>query len=272
MKIRALSWNVEHFRDGSKIESVANLILAEDPDVFALYEIENLNVLALMRYYFPQFTFQITDGPETQEILVGYRPQQDMQVAFTQKREFKVYNPSLRPGALLTLCSQDKYLNMLFLHTDSGTDAPAFGNRAEMFGKILKIKDAIDKVAGAGKGNLIATGDFNTMGLFFPTTRKADEAVAAAREIQALDDSSSKSGMSLRTKEHEATWTNGSKQSALDHVLASDSVTFTDLGVRTDGPPYQVAVRGWHQLSGDEREAFISQISDHCALVFEVEI
>lgn len=40
MAIRVLSWNVEHFRDGSKISAVAEHIKKHDPDVFALYEVE----------------------------------------------------------------------------------------------------------------------------------------------------------------------------------------------------------------------------------------
>jgi endonuclease/exonuclease/phosphatase family metal-dependent hydrolase len=272
MNIRVLSWNVEHFKDNSKIDAVVALIQAENPDVFALYEVEKMDILTLMQDHFPTFTFQITDGPEKQEILVGYRALNNTQAMFTQKREFKAYNPYLRPGALLTLCKQGEYLNFLFLHTDSGTDAPAFGNRAEMLEKVSKLKKSIDKIAGDTNGNLVVTGDFNTMGLFFPTSKKSDESVAASREIQALDESSSKSNMSLRVKEFDATWSNGSKQSDLDHVLASNSLAFKDLGTRIDNQQsFQVAVRGWQQLSGTKRKNFIDTISDHCALVFEVQ-
>jgi hypothetical protein len=271
MDIRVLSWNVEHFKDNSKMNAVVALIQAQNPDIFALYEVEKLDILSLMRNSFPDFTFQITDGPQAQEILVGYRMLANTQAVFTQKREFKVYNPYLRPGALLTLRKQNKYLNLLFLHTDSGTDAPAFGNRAEMVGKVLKVKKSIDGITGDTDGNLVVTGDYNTMGLFFPTSKKADESVAAAREIQALDDSGAKVNMSLCVKESDATWTDGSRQSDLDHVLANNSLAFNNLGTRTDGQPFQVAVRGWQQLSGSKRTEFIEKISDHCALVFEVQ-
>jgi hypothetical protein len=271
MDIRVLSWNVEHFKDSSKMSDVTGLIQAENPDIFALYEVEKLDVLSLMQNSFPDFTFQITDGPESQEILVGYRALTNTQAVFTQKREFKAYNPYLRPGALLTLRTQSSYLNILFLHTDSGTDAPAFGNRAEMFGKILKVKKSIDGITGTANGNLVVTGDYNTMGLFFPKPKKANEAVPAAREIQVLNESGTEFNMSLRTKELDSTWTNGSKQSDLDHVLASNNLVFKNLGMRPDGQSYQVAVRGWHQLSGNKRKQFIEKISDHCALVFEVQ-
>ena len=72
-------------------------------------------------------------------------------------------------------------------------------------------------------------------------------------------------------KEFDSTWTNGKIQSNLDHVLASSGVKFKNLGVRTtDGVAYQVAVRGWHQLTGANRANFIGSVSDHCALQCEI--
>lgn len=269
MTLRILSWNVEHFKGGSKVEPVADLIKKANPDVFALYEVEHLNVLQLMRDHFPTFSFQITDGPEVQEILVGYRNASAYQATFTQKREFKAHNPALRPGAMLTLRRQNKYLNLLFLHTDSGTDAAAFGNRDEMFEKVWKAKTAIDKMSGVD-GHLIVTGDLNTMGLFFPTKAKKNEAVSADREIQVLSEVAAKSKMVMLDKEFDLTFNNNTLISNLDHVLASDRLSFKNLGTRTDGTPFQVAVRGWQQLSGADRKKFINDVSDHCALIMEV--
>ncbi len=269
MALRILSWNVEHFKGGSKVEPVADLIKKANPDVFALYEVENLDVLQLMRTHFPTFSFQITDGPEVQEILVGYRNMNTYQATFTQKREFKAYNPALRPGAMLTLRRQNKYLNLLFLHTDSGTDAAAFGNRAEMFDKIWKVKEAITKMSGID-GHLIVTGDFNTMGLFFPTKSKKNEAVPADREIHVLGETAVQSKMVMLDKEFDITWNNNTLASNLDHVLVSDQLSFKKLGTRADGTPFHVAVRGWQQLSGADRKKFINDVSDHCALIMEV--
>ena len=45
MALRVLSWNVEHFRSGGRVKAVADHINRHDPDVFALYEVENLGVL-----------------------------------------------------------------------------------------------------------------------------------------------------------------------------------------------------------------------------------
>ena len=44
---------------------------------------------------------------------------------------------------------------------------------------------------------------------------------------------------------------------------------FADFGTRA-GEPYQVRVRGWNQLSGQERWDFISTVSDHSALYAEI--
>ena len=239
--MRLLSWNVEHFKNGTKIKPVADLIKKANPDIFALYEAENLDVLSLMRDHFSTYSFHITDSPEVQEVLVGYRTNSTYQATFTQKREFNAYNPSLKSGALLTLRKQQQYLNLLFLHTDSGTDAPAFGNRAEMFDKVWKLKEAIDRLAGSG-GHLIATGDFNTMGLYFPTKSKRNEAVLADWKIALLGDAAKKAKLSLITKEFDPTFNNGSLESNLDHVLAREELTLKSLGKRADDTPFHVAV------------------------------
>lgn len=269
MAIRVLSWNVEHFRDGSKISAVAEHIKKHDPDVFALYEVENINVLELMREHFPKHTFHITDGPESQEILVGLRVSSSYQATFVQKREFKAFNPKLRPGASLTLRKGNAYLNFLFLHTDSGTDAAAFGNRAEMFDKVWRMKSAIDKLAE--QGHLIVTGDLNTMGMYFPKPTKKNLAVGADREVEVLGELASKVGMVRLVKEFDDTFCNERLTSDLDHVLASEGLKVRNLGTRSDGGKFQVQVDGWQQLSGTQRSNFIRNVSDHCALVFTVD-
>lgn len=269
MALRVLSWNVEHFRSGGKVKAVADHIKGHDPDVFALYEVENLGVLELMRDHFANYSFHLTDGPEVQEILVGYKGSSRYQATFVQKREFKAYNPSLRPGACLTLRKDSVYLNLLFLHTDSGTDAAAFGNRSEMFDKVWSMKATIDKMAETG--HLVVTGDFNTMGLYFPRPAKKNLAVAAAREIEVLGTAGSKASMTLLAKEHSLTFSNGTLESDLDHVLASNGLGVKTLGTRADGVKYQVAVSGWQQLSGALRDDFLNNVSDHCALVFDLD-
>lgn len=272
MGFSVLSWNVEHFKgNGDRIKRVADHIKAQDPDVFALFEIENLNLLDLIRNHFSGYDFHITDGPETQEIMVAHRKDKFEQVIFTQKREFQAYNPHLRPGALLSVIFGGKFYNMLFLHTDSGTTAPDFGNRAEMFEKIWSLKKALDKRSQPNPSNLIVMGDLNTMGLQFPTKKKKDQRVSEAGEIEALRSFAGGKKIAMPVKEFDLTFNNGSLISNLDHALVSVELPLEKLGTRQDtGEDYFVTVRGWQQLQGDEQKTFIETISDHCSLFLKV--
>jgi len=266
-----LSWNVEHFKGGeARTQKIADHIKNQNPDIFGILEVEKIDVLGLMQNHFPDYDFNITDGPQTMEIIVAHRRGIFDQVVFTQKREFDAFNPRLRPGALLSVRLESDFYNVLFLHTDSGTTAPDFGNRQEMFEKIESLKKAIDKISEESGGRLIVLGDLNTMGLSFPTRRKSDLRVSADQEIKALNDAGGKIGMSLLPKEFSQTFNNGTLLSDLDHVLASDNLTFTEQGATSNGNPFVVNVRGWQQLSGAARKKFIAEISDHCSLFVEI--
>lgn len=228
--------------------------------MFAILEVEGVNVPDLMQNRFPDYDFDITDGPQSMEIIVAHRRGKFDQAAFTQKREFKAFNPRLRPGALLTVRLGATFHNMLFLHTDSGTAAPDFGNRQEMFEKIESLKRSIDRLANDGEGRLLVMGDLNTMGLWFPTRRRSDLRVSAEDEITALGKESSKVGMSLIPKDADKTFNNGRFISDLDHVLASDNLSIAE----------PVAVRGWNQLNGAAQKKFIKEVSDHSSLLITV--
>jgi endonuclease/exonuclease/phosphatase family metal-dependent hydrolase len=272
MKFSILCWNVEHFKaSDQRVEKVADHIKQHDPDVFALLEVESLDVLDLMRHSFPEYNFSITDGPQRQEILAGYRRDKFGQVIFTQKREFKAFNPSLRPGALLTLLVGDRYYNLLFLHTDSGTNAPDFGNRTEMFEKIWKLKSALDKKPPGKDGRLVVMGDLNTMGLQYPKPDPRRPTVMPEAELNALSYLADKVNMQILTKEFDKTFNNGSLEADLDHVIASANLRFSPLGERPDGTKFFVRISGWQQLANAKRKDFIANISDHCALYVEVE-
>src|SRR5688500_17267931 len=149
MPFSFMSWNVEHFRatPDTQMRSarVAAHIRAQDPDVFGLFEVETLDVIQLMQFEFPDYTFGITDGPQSQEILIGWRNGTFEQASFTQKREFDAHNEHLRPGALLSGRMGTVYYNLLYLHTDSGPDAAAFGNRFEMCDRGWKLRIALDR-------------------------------------------------------------------------------------------------------------------------------
>ena len=272
-----MAWNVEHFKGGTaRLNKVVKHIENQDPDVFALFEIEKFDVQTLMEEKFPTYDFNLTDGPQSMETLVGHRHGVFQQAVFTQKREFKAFNPSLRPGALLSVKHSGNFYNLLFLHTDSGTGAPDFGNRQEMFGKINKMRKRLNDIASDSNGRLVVLGDLNTMGLFYPTRRRSDQLVTGAEEIKALNKSSAKVEMSIVAKEFSDTFNNGKTGSRklisdLDHVIISDEIQLNSLGTLADGSDWFVNVKGWQQLSGNAQKKFIDDISDHCSLLIEID-
>jgi hypothetical protein len=271
MPFSILSWNIEHFQGGAaRLEKAVAHIKAQKPDVFGLLEIEGADVKALIEGNFPGYDFAITDGAEVQEILVGWRRAAFTQAVFSQKREFKAFNPSLRPGALLTVRHGARLFDLLFLHTDSGRTAKDFGNRHEMFEHLFKLKLKIDEREG-GQGRLVVLGDFNTMGLGFPFDRKKDERVTEPSEISGLAELAAKVGMRILAKSHAETWSNssGSMTSELDHVMASEAVSFKKL-TASGGAACDVVVKGWVELSGAARKKFIAELSDHSSLYAEV--
>jgi hypothetical protein len=271
MKFSLLSWNVEAFKGSeSQLSNVAAHINFLNPDVFGFFEVQNVNIIALISDHLPEYDYSLTDGPENKEILVGVRRGKFQQSIFTQKREFKAYNPSLRPGALMSLSLASEFYNILFLHTDSGTEAPSFGNRSEMFDKIWSVKKALDKKSpGGAESKFIVLGDLNTMGLQFPLRKKADTRVSEMDEIKALEAIALKQDMVLLPKEFVSTFNNGKFTSNLDHVLATNNVAFRQFGLIQD-QPFFVRVTGWQQLQGNARKTFIDTISDHCSLYCEI--
>ena len=111
-----VSWNVEHFKkEDDRVARVVDLVNAQRPDVFALYEVEGKVVFDALTRRMPGYTFHITEGEAVQEILVGVRS--NMTAFFTQRLAFKSRVSSLRPGALLTLTVASKHYPILFLHT-----------------------------------------------------------------------------------------------------------------------------------------------------------
>jgi endonuclease/exonuclease/phosphatase family metal-dependent hydrolase len=171
-----------------------------------------------------------------------------------------VGNTRLRPGGLLSVLERkaDTFTNLLFLHTDSGTDAVAYSNRQKMFMKVWSLKRALEQLPEQqGRARLIVLGDLNTMG--------KKKGPSGADEIALLQTQAARHNMRMLQKSHDVTWAGGSMTSNLDHVLASD-----DLKFKIQRASAEVLVDGWVQRTGTARTNFVKNISDHCLLYAEV--
>ena len=72
--LRVVSWNVEHFKgDQARTGRVVDVLKSQNPDIFALYEVEGAKVFPALTSRMPEFTFHITEGRQVQEILVGVK-------------------------------------------------------------------------------------------------------------------------------------------------------------------------------------------------------
>lgn len=264
------SWNVEHFKDDpSRIDRVVSFIAAQNPDILALYEVESRHVFASVTAKFPGYTFQITEGEQSQEILVGVRS--SLSAFLTQKLEFKSGTTSMRPGLLATITVQGMSYCVLFLHLASSNEPRGFGLRDDMAQRAIKFRKILDKAAG-GKANYLFLGDLNTMGLEYPYQKDID----VLTELKKWDTRAARYyDMRRLMKSHDASWSNGSgssiPDSSLDHVYAANHLKFK-LFKRFDGTLAEVDVRGWtNQTTPAAKDKWIRDYSDHSLLYLEVQ-
>ncbi len=273
------SWNVEHFGKTKKnstspnkpIAPIIDYLAAQQADVVAVYEVVGKMVFREVMEKMPGYQFHITEGPQSQEILVGVK--KSISCFFTQKTTFKSGASMLRPGALLTIIVDDVPYPLLFLHLKSLSIPKGFGLRDDMTERAMKFKKVLDrahKKSGlSGESNLIFLGDLNTMGMNLTYSEKD---ISAEEEIARLSKrlSSKTVKMSILPKTVEATYWPGSNSKYpignLDHVAAADHLTFKDF----NGSP--VSVRGWvEEDESTARDEWAEKYSDHALLYFEVE-
>ena len=269
------SWNVEHFKDdptGARIARVIDFVKAQDPDVFGLYEVEGATIFNALVTKLPNYTFQITEGLETQEILVGVK--KTLTAFITQKTEFRSGTTHMRPGQLVTITRGGDHYALLFLHLSSGSDPRGMGLRDDMLERAFEFRKVLDASAGAnGRANYLFLGDQNTMGLEYPF----DRGIEAAIELKKWDRYAARAKIRMRrlVKTHDASWFNGSTSSIppsnLDHVFASDHLKFRVFRRPADGGDAEVAVRGWvDQPTPAKKDDWIAKYSDHSLLYFEI--
>jgi len=269
-KFTVLSWNVENFKIATKdTQRIVDHVRSYDPDIFGLLEVVGPGVHEHIVQRFPNHVFHMTYGPQSQEILVGVR--RTLNFMFSQKTEFKAGNAYLRPGALITLTIGQRHYNVLFLHTKSSPKPVGLGLRDDMFSRAFKLKRKLDDLASDGDARLIFCGDLNTMGMAYPYDRQIDNAT----ELRKLSRDARRNNMRLLDKSHAATWTDVNRRipdSNLDHVVASESLAITtwDFG---NGSVGEVEVAGWNAFANGSPQwrSFVSRVSDHCSLYFEVE-
>ena len=283
-RLKILSWNIEHFNGSGgrsansrqarldRVDRVAEYLSDESPDIFGLSEVEGSIVYEKFTSKLSGYTFNITEGRQSQEILVGVRS--GLTAFFTQRNEFKRNNPYLRPGALLTVRNGDIHLPILFTHLKSKPDPEGFGLRDAMFSKIFDLKKELDKaqrrLSGipSDRSNFIVLGDMNTMGLDY---YRSSHDIPQEHEIDVIKSKFASRGMIVAVKSSPVTWSNGTGSSYppsdLDHVFASEKLRLSDM----DAQGNKVRVAGWAEMKDvAEQDEWINRYSDHAPLIFEV--
>lgn len=277
------SWNVEHFgkKKGedaaavleARIDRVVRFLADQDPDIFALFEVEGATVFQSLVEHMPGYTFQITEGPQTQEILVGVK--RDITAFITQKTEYKAGTTHMRPGQLVTVRASDGHdYAILFLHVASGPDPRGWGLRDDMVQRAFDFRKVLDKAAeGPGTARYLFLGDLNSMGLEYPF----DHSIPATDELKKWDREGARPQvqMARQGKTHPNSWSNGSHSriadSSLDHVFAAEQLVFAQFPM-ADGAHATVKVIGWVDEPTDAaKDQWIADYSDHCMLYLEIE-
>jgi hypothetical protein len=269
------SWNVEHFKDdpsGARINRVIDFVKAQDPDVFGIFEVEGGTIFNALVSKMPNYIFQITEGYQTQEILVGVK--KSLTAFITQKTEFRSGTTHMRPGQLVTITKGGEHYALLFLHLSSGSDPRGMGLRDDMLERAFEFRKVLDASAGpGGRANYLFLGDLNTMGLEYPFDRN----IEAAIELQKWDRYAARKRIRMRrlVKTHDASWFNGSTStipaSNLDHVYAADHLKFRAFTRPGGGGDAEVSVRGWvDQATTAKKDDWIAKYSDHSLLYFEI--
>ena len=262
------SWNVEHLADADPRNAARMKFLADQkPDVLALYEVEGKNVWREATAAFPKYSFFITEGANTQEILIGVGPR--VTGFLTQKVEFAGRNAYMRPGAFLTVRAGDTSYSLLFLHLASDNDPRGFGLRADMIDRAFRFKGTLDGAAG-GQANYMFLGDLNQMGMDFEHGKEAGRIqrvqVTAPLELSRLRYVAAANKMRVLPKTRTATWRDKDQTSDLDWVVAAEHLEFRKF---TGGN--EVDVRGWPALPAAQQFQWTKDFSDHGLLYFEVQ-
>jgi endonuclease/exonuclease/phosphatase family metal-dependent hydrolase len=271
------SWNVEHFKNApNRVNRVVKFLQDQNPDILALYEVEGGEVFQAITAAFPNYSFQITEGPQAQEILAGHSS--SISIFYTQKLQFKSGTTHMRPGLLATAKVDGEFYNILFLHLASSEEPRGFGLRDDMAIRAIKFRKTLDNAVQSLTGdankraNYLFLGDLNSMGLNYPYDKDID----AKTELKRWDYRATRYyDMRRLSKSHPFTWSNGSDSSIpdsnLDHVYAAEHLDFAQFPAQ-GGTTADVDVRGWvNQPNQAAKDQWIEDFSDHSLLFLEVQ-
>lgn len=239
-EIKVFVWNVRHLNfDPVRIARIAAFIAQHEPDMFAILEVKETEVAHEFMKHFPGFSFTITEGVGSMEVLVGHK---NLTTVSYELEEFQENNPNIRSGNFITFMENEE------------------------FEEIEKLKKSLDRKEN-GKAKLIACGDLNTMGMKDEITaeEELEKHTARLRRVQ----------MRPLTKTFPTTWHPEENMrhvlppSNLDHVFATEGIDFTEkLG--TDA---EIRLKGWPELeSEEERFKWVDDYSDHAALLFKIKV
>ncbi|MDH5700513.1 MAG: hypothetical protein OEZ41_11185 [Nitrospirota bacterium] len=248
------------------VEPIIEYLAQQNADVIAVYEVVGSTVYDTLVDVMPDYQFHITEGPQTQEILIGVK--RNFSSFFTQRLEFKSGVSVLRPGALLTIRVDGNAYPLLFLHLKSLTEPRGFGLRDDQTERALKLRKVLDRASGGGgQANYVFLGDLNTMGMNLTFSTKD---VSADEEVQRLQKRVKSRKMQVLDKSYSETYWPGSRSSYapgnLDHVVAADHLQFKAFGSA------HIDIRGWPQeTTPEKRDAWTRKYSDHALLYFEVQ-
>lgn len=276
------SWNVEHFgalqkkqgnssrrrRPRKPVQPIIDFLAGQNADVVAVFEVESSVVFRPLVEAMPNHQFHITEGRQTQEILVGIK--KGFSAFVTQRLEFKSGQTSLRPGVLVAIVVDGAYYPIVFLHLKSLREPKGFGLRDDMTQRAIDFRKVLDRASGgSGSANYIFVGDLNTMGMNLTYSNKD---VSGEEEIRRLKKRTAASSIGMRVLDKNCpnTYWAGTNASHgpgdLDHVVAAKHLQFKSF----EGAP--IDVRGWPQEEPDEaKDAWADKYSDHALLYFEVQ-
>lgn len=273
MGIRVLFWNIENYRGDNEDRTRAAVehIRAFDPHIVGFSEIGSKRAIRnLMMEELPEYDFGVTDGIQAIELMAGWKQGVFQQAIYTQRREFKAGHSGQRPGALLSVKHDGSFINLLFLHTDSGRKSTDYENRREMFGKISSLRRSLNEIEG-GLARFVVMGDLNTMGR---NAMPGEDEISSEKEIEDLTRFMARGGMTLQEKSAPKTFLQYKDdgtvefETDLDHVISSDVTPLRDIAGGK-----KVKVRGWNELTTDaERIDWTENLSDHASIEIEIDL